>query len=580
MHISCLSLSLLCIETHGNFSTMSRSFLSQILLLSFLLSHLTVAAPLQNTTLLLPPGTTDHNQPGLLCTPAKWTDILIFMLVNYAAHAVTTRSLPGEQPFMTFMAILGAFFLPGSGSFRGMRALLTMAVFGGSDLEVAARAGALCMLVRKEDWEPREGDVVANAFCEGEKGIGMDEPGSTELVPVGKSVKKNWVCEKKQIKVYDGPWTEKKMKADDEYVFGRPGPHARTVHGAYSIPPGYRLKYVPPDATFLDPVRVESRDSSGRIAIASNYNSAKAMIALAQVIYASVTLYRSRGDQVERFGYAAFGLTVAPYLVVSVVNFLAGLVCPEYMSVYLVESSIMDEARRRGLEYCFHGTVGRLDEDAIKEDRTTNDQFRWLPKPIRFTKSSELSAETGTPEIEAAEMPVIYLKNQTPVTQANWNTSMTVYIPSWNPPKVFSQQRRAENYLFTPSTRRTPIITFALQPPSEWSIPKDNYTLFGILINLIPLFVIAGISKFHNGHSTYSQRSWTMAWLIVGMLVGPVIPTIGLWEGDNDNEKDGGNEGSVAGRIFMVLIFGIPAIGGFVVVGEMILRYGSCIEVG
>jgi hypothetical protein len=44
----------------------------------------------------------------------------------------------------------------------------------------------------------------------------------------------------------------------------------------------------------------------------------------------------------------------------SVVNLIAALFYPDYPEAYLVETSILEEARSRGGE--FHGVVGRLVE--------------------------------------------------------------------------------------------------------------------------------------------------------------------------------------------------------------------------
>lgn len=76
-------------------------------------------------------------------------------------------------------------------------------------------------------------------------------------------------------------------------------------------------------------------------------------------MYASVTLYKAKGDQIERYGFAAFGLTVIPYLIVTLVNLIKGVITPEYLKAYLVHSAIMDEAK----QCCgakFEGIVGTI----------------------------------------------------------------------------------------------------------------------------------------------------------------------------------------------------------------------------
>jgi hypothetical protein len=47
-----------------------------------------------------------------------------------------------------------------------------------------------------------------------------------------------------------------------------------------------------------------------------------------------------------QFGYAGFDLTVAPYAIVSLLNLLGSLLCPEFPAIYMIESSIMEEEAR------------------------------------------------------------------------------------------------------------------------------------------------------------------------------------------------------------------------------------------
>jgi hypothetical protein len=72
------------------------------------------------------------------------------------------------------------------------------------------------------------------------------------------------------------------------------------------------------------------------------------MISLVQAVWASITLYQARGDQIDQYSYAAFGLTVAPYAWMSVVNIVANLLTPEYPCLFLVRTPLMDRAEADG----------------------------------------------------------------------------------------------------------------------------------------------------------------------------------------------------------------------------------------
>lgn len=118
---------------------------------------------------------TNHGDPHLSCTPTKWSDIASFFLGNYVAHAATVKTYPGEGGTSTLLAMLGALLLPTSGLLRGLNSIMRLGTFYGRgigpkalwnaamstpDYKTAAASGALCMLVRTWNWQPRKGDVI------------------------------------------------------------------------------------------------------------------------------------------------------------------------------------------------------------------------------------------------------------------------------------------------------------------------------------------------------------------------------------------------------------------------------------
>jgi hypothetical protein len=116
-----------------------------------------------NVVVPSPLNATNHNSPDIFCVvPAPWFGVMLFYLGNYAAHAATLITYPGEDPIYIGAAILYALFFPTTGIVRGLNAIFRRARVGGkfpfiedSALRVAARAGALCMVVRTEKWRPK-----------------------------------------------------------------------------------------------------------------------------------------------------------------------------------------------------------------------------------------------------------------------------------------------------------------------------------------------------------------------------------------------------------------------------------------
>ncbi|KAF7357589.1 Nacht domain protein [Mycena sanguinolenta] len=118
---------------------------------------LVIALPgpaVHNITVSVPDGTTI--QGNLFCKPATPFDILVFYLANYFTHAVTVKSYPGERGIAKYLSYASALFLPVSGLMRGLSAIVRHGRFTYGTLTQAARSGALCMVVRNEEWEPED----------------------------------------------------------------------------------------------------------------------------------------------------------------------------------------------------------------------------------------------------------------------------------------------------------------------------------------------------------------------------------------------------------------------------------------
>jgi hypothetical protein len=255
------------------------------------------------------------------------------------------------------------------------------------------------------------------------------------------------------------------------------------------LPPGYTLIKVPSDATFEDD-SLKSDTSLPRTKLSCNYNFVKVLIALGQTLFAITTLYRTKGDQINRFGYAAFGLTVAPYAFMSVVNLFGHLMCPDYSKMYLVESEGLRQLRE------------------------------------------ELNEPQGYPIRDSRRNIVVEGVVGKLTLQAD---------------------RHAQEHGITDSTR----ILVA-------------YLSFFLALT-VSLAIIGGLSKFRGGTSTHAQRVWTMSWLAFGIFAG-FSEAIGNSMEDDYSEHFGM-------LIVMCSSYSAPAIGGFVVVGQMISRYGVCYRI-
>lgn len=103
---------------------------------------------------ILPPRAFNHGDPRLLCTPTTLKDIVLVFSANYLAHVATVKLVPGARMSSIILTSLYALVFPYSGLTRGLESIFRRAVFSKTDLEMAAQAGALCIVVRSHDWYP------------------------------------------------------------------------------------------------------------------------------------------------------------------------------------------------------------------------------------------------------------------------------------------------------------------------------------------------------------------------------------------------------------------------------------------
>ena len=95
--------------------------------------------------------------------------------------------------------------------------------------------------------------------------------------------------------------------------------------------------------------------------------------------------------------------------------------------------------------------------------------------------------------------------------------------------------------------------------------------------------MIAGLTQFQPRQSTSTQRGFTMAWLAVGQVYGYALANYhsirSIWNHDAPH-LDAGEARQI--RFYLELYaltlisIGAPAVGGFVVVGQMLKEAGSC----
>jgi hypothetical protein len=356
--------------------------------------------------------------------------MVIFILVNYVTHAMTVKPLPGEKSMSIALYQFIALLFPFTGAWRGLRAIKLAARYGEDDLQRALRAGALCVVARTVDWRVQSGEEIAGCALRGAKLV--DSVSNLPMAHISVDSCKDL--------------TPKPIRQAEVYI-----------HGQCLLPHGYHLVRLPEN------VRVD-RVHDEPVNIRTTQNSAKVIISMVQLLFASFTLYRARGDQLDRYGYAAFALTVIPYGIMSLVNFIGNLCTPDYLSIYVVQTDV---------------TVGTVHVDQMEKpvDETT----------IYFETAADDAGMT------------YYREGKADYTYGDGSPEILV-------PSVGRLYKRE---------------------PCPYQKTRDFIVYFlAALAWVAPYAIIACLTKFEPRSSTDSQRLWTISWLVVGQVAGALMAGI------------------------------------------------------
>lgn len=288
----------------------------------------------------------------------------------------------------------------------------------------------------------------------------------------------------------------------------------------------------------------------------------------------------------------------------SVVNALANLAAPDYPTLYVVGSSILDEARRRD-PFKLSSWAGYLLEDE-SPNLPEIDELHWKAESVK------VEDESATVTEESEE----YLQRRIPRSTSQrikdfFRTDFFFWIEFsfWILPKADPNPSNVEcRTIFIPCTqpylKHDPLRVIRF-PQKQYRLPRftkprgsdvfkpifndpDNpdgpqsslIFWISLSISLAPLAVIGGLSKFYNASSTHAERIWTMTWLAFGVFIGCAFSDMTQKMSRIDLKF---KSGTFIYFYFCSLcgfsIYCAPAVGGFVVVGKMLMAYGTCTSV-
>lgn len=297
----------------------------------------------------------------------------------------------------------------------------------------------------------------------------------------------------------------------------------------------------------------------------------------------------------------------------SFLNLLANCFTPTYPHVYLVHTEIMDEAASRGGR--FTDIVGKLEsEPLVVEDLTIfSATFEQHDDQI-YCQIGNRILEDGSTEAILDATSTHDKVSEDPVSRNRPILSSAASLPEITPPKTeeilqkqelqirqdcSSEQSSCEN--FEPTLIIPGCYKFKLSYSNTSSTSilhrKKHYGPRGYIssaltmaVASLPLIPIGVMSKFQPGGSTVSQRAWLMAWYAVGIVsvqnphYTDEIIEFGYYGTRHIIKTRKDYSRLRQARYFFLRLASLlpvvlpimPAIGGFVVVGQMLISYGSC----
>ncbi|KAL8962145.1 MAG: hypothetical protein Q9193_001412 [Seirophora villosa] len=635
------------------------------------MAHVPTRRFLLTTTILLAVGTqagaspnlSHHKRNGTItnesdgtqvwCEPTQWYDILWFIFANFILHALSVRSMPGERSLISTVFKFCCFLIPFTGVRRGLCLISRSSNFAGNDLQAAARANALCMVVRSPEWRPKDGQVVEGCkFDEledpqkkkeksswwrghGKHGSAEDGSDGTVLADLWHSVicvlcpSRAWPCLSRtteRAKEDDAPeistvemkgvddatgaqpttGSQVTMKITDPYApppprhlidklvrifvetyrFQSQPPTKNVVdqdnvkiHGVCQLAPGYTLSYIPDDIKIYSHIKNTRTLSISRllgmnhapdVKLASTHDVPRILFSLIQTVSGGYSLYKARGSQIERYGFAAYGLTVLPYMMVSIINLIGSLLTSEYEAVYTVHSPIMDEMKGRGgLCDGVVGTIQKPDHQTCvysegEEETLLEGQKMYFSNLGEKTRCRTIRGQAPESDLHVAQNNHIERVEETWFNQ-DWGRSRK------------EKEKKGKQKTATEGSSSDSIMRLLCLPSHSsftrlsrpWSQTCLNALTIGLLILVlaVPHLIIAILSGWRANQSRSMHRTFVLNWLICGQLQAYAVSFV---------EAATGKGKIVRGLVIIFLGYGSYCIMGLVAVFQQMAESGIC----
>ncbi|KAK4225043.1 hypothetical protein QBC38DRAFT_369539, partial [Podospora fimiseda] len=295
------------------------------------------------------------------------------------------------------------------------------------------------------------------------------------------------------------------------------------IHGQYWLHEDYYLAVVPPNIPpglkFKIKEQTTGDSQQPETVLPCNENLLKLFVSLVQSVWATITIYRARGDQIEQYGYTAFGLTVVPYAMMSIINTIANMLTREYPTMFVLRTPLLRQLENDKKAF-FNGaldvTIETASQDGLEMKGILSKLGAWFDAKI-FESLEHGRGESTAPETTLPFFALGFVLSLVPLAIVGGLSG-------------FQQGRSTEI-----------IRGFML----SWLVLGILYGAVGGFLVDVRMFVFGlGGKERRVPESTDFLDRWT-----------------------------------ISGKFFLLLIvltFGAPVFGGMAMVGKMISEFGVC----
>jgi hypothetical protein len=388
------------------------------------------------------------------------------------------------------------------------------------------------------------------------------------------------------------------------------------IHGNHALPDGYH--WVIPSPTFCFHL-VERLKGRAETKISCSQNTLQIITSIIQLAVSSITIYHTRGPQLDRYGYASFGLSVIPFTFMSFVNFICVGSTGSYPSLFMLQTSTLQEAKRRSGAEIF-GEVGIL--PMAQDCQHNNRQSHNLAGLDRaHDEADEPLVDGGMASRDDKNIPACLwaednrkylcvkiggLTRRFKLVKSDNEEPTFIFLIHPMDNRFFIREPKAEpgGELF--SLRR--LLLFLLLPTTplfgafRQAMANSKYqtqVLLGLkafiaitspfFALVLPYILISFLTGFQKQQSTIFERlvmtSWVVAnqvWMLGGAPLFMLYPPLSIFQFHDLVQLEKASLRAWDILLLTVTVpFGLiiyygPSIAGFVVVGKMLHEFGTC----